>query len=369
MSHTNQVSNPKHLQKGPEPLKSLFGCLFVLEEFTIMGKTADLTVVQKTIIDSLHKVGKTQKVIAKEAGCSRSAVSKHINGQLSGRQKCGRKRCTSWRDDRSLEKMVRKGPFKNVGELHKDWTQAGVAASRETTRRRMLDMGFKCRIPVVKPLLTSKQRQRRLTWAREKKDWTVGQWSKVLFSDESKFCISFGNKGPRVWRKTGEAQNGRCRKSSVKFPQSVMTWGSMSAAGVGPLCFIKSSINAAVYQEILEHFMLASVDQLYGDEDFIFQQDLAPAHTAKTTKSWFNNHGITVLDWPANSPDLNPIENLWGIAKRKLNGKRPNNKEELKAAIEACWSSITPEICHKMVASMPRRIKAVIRAKGAPTKY
>ncbi len=101
--------------------------------------------------------------------------------------------------------------------------------------------------------------------------------------------------------------------------------------------FSESTVNAAIYQEILEHFMLPSADKLYGDADFIFQQDLAPAHTAKGTKSWFNDHGVTVLDWPANSPDLNPIENLWGIVKK--------------------------------ITSMPRRIEAVIKAKGAPTKY
>lgn len=158
-------------------------------------------------------------------------------------------------------------------------------------------MGFKCRIPLVKPLLNNKQRQKRLTWAKEKQNWSVAQWSKVLFSDESNFCISFGNQGPRVWRKNGEA------------------------------------------------------------------------HTAKSTKTWFNDRGITVLDWPANSPDLNPIENLWGIAKRKMRDMRPNNAEELKAAIEASWSSITPQQCHRLIASMPRRIEAVIAAKGAQTKY
>ncbi len=99
-------------------------------------------------------------------------------------------------------------------------------------------------------------------------------------------------------------------KSSVKFPQSVMIWGAMSSAGVGPLCFLKTNVTAPVYQEILEHFMLPSADQLFKDADFIFQQDLAPAHTAKSTKSWLNDHGVGVLDWPANSPDLNPIENL-----------------------------------------------------------
>ncbi|KAI2647778.1 Transposable element Tc1 transposase [Labeo rohita] len=174
---------------------SQFGSL----SYTIVGKTADLTVVQKTIIDTLHKEGKPQTFIAKEAGCSQ------------------------------------------------------------------------------RPLLNHRQRQRRLTWAKEKKKWTVAQWSKVLFSDESKFCISFGNQGPRVWRKGGEAHSPSCLKSSVKFPQTVMIWGAMSSAGVGPLCFLKTKVTAPVYQEILEHLMLPSADQLFKDADFILQQDLAPA--------------------------------------------------------------------------------------------
>ncbi len=81
--------------------------------------------------------------------------------------------------------------------------------------------------------------------------------------------------------------------------------------------------------------MLPSADKLYGDADFIFQQDLAPAHTAKGTKSWFNDHGVTVLDWPANSPDLNPIENLWGIVKRKMRDTRPNNADEAEGRYQS----------------------------------
>ncbi len=129
---------------------------------------------------------------------------------------------------------------------------------------------------------------------------------------------------------------------------------------------MKSTVNAAIYQDILEHFMLSSADKLYGDADFIFQQDLAPAHTAKSTKSWLNDHGVTVLDWPANSPDLNPTENLCGIVKRKMRDTRPNNTDDLKAAIKATWASVTPEQCHSLIASMPRRIDAAINAKGGP---
>ncbi len=216
--------------------------------YTIMGKTADLTVVQMTIIVTLHKEGKPQTCIAKEAGCPQSAVSKHVNRKLSGRKKCGRKRCTTNRENRSLMRIVKQNRFKNLGELHKEWTETGVKVSRATTHRRVKEFDYSCR-------------QRRLTWAKEKKNWTLAQWSKVLFSDESKFCISFGNQGPGVWRKGGEAHSPSCLKSSVKFPQSVMIWAAMSSAGVGPLClFFLNNATAPVYQEILEHCVLPSAD-------------------------------------------------------------------------------------------------------------
>ncbi len=112
--------------------------------------------------------------------------------------------------------------------------------------------------------------------------------------------------------------------------------------------------------------MLPSADQLFKDADFIFQQDLAPAHTAKSTKSWLNDHGVGVLDWPANSPDLNPIENLRGIVKRKMRNKRPKNADELKATVKETWASIPPQQCHKLITSMPHRIEAVIKAKRSP---
>ncbi|KAG1924783.1 hypothetical protein F2P79_025933 [Pimephales promelas] len=170
-------------------------------------------------------------------------------------------------------------------------------------------------------------------------NWTVAQWLHVIRKSR---CQGL----EEDW---GE---GNAKMPEVKYPESVM-----------------GRVNAASYQEIFEHFMLPSAEKLYGDEDFIFQHDLAPAHSAKTIGKWFTDHGITVLNWPANSLDLNPIENLWDMVKRKLKDSRPNTLDELKAAIEASWASITPQHCHRLIASMPRHIKAVISAKGFPTKY
>ncbi len=111
----------------------------------------------------------------------------------------------------------------------------------------------------------------------------------------------------------GEAHSPSCLKSSVKFPQSVMICGAMS-----------SNVTAPVYQDILEHFMLPSADQLFKDADFIIQQDLAHAHTAKSTKSWLNDHGVGVLDWPANSPESEPHRESMGYCQEE------NEKQETK---------------------------------------
>ncbi len=121
----------------------------------------------------------------------------------------------------------------------------------------------------TKLILKQKHSQKHFTWAKEKNNWTFAQWSKILFLDKSTLNVSSG-----VWRKSVEAQNPSCLKSSVKFPKSVMICGAVMSAGGGPLCFIKFKVNAVIYQEILEHFMFPSAGKLYGDADFLFPAGL-----------------------------------------------------------------------------------------------
>ncbi len=212
--------------------------------------------------------------------------------------------------------------------------QSGVQCFKNHyAHRRSKTWGFILSHSLCQPLWTTDSVRSVSPGLKTKKDW-------LLLSDPKlcslmKVILHFlWNQGPRVWRKRGEAQNPRCLRSSVKFPQSVMVWDAMSSFGVGPLCFLRSMVNTAIYQEVLEHFMLPAADQLYGDADFIFQQDLAPAQSAKATSTWYKDNGIPVLNWPANSPDLNPIENLWGIVKRKMRYARPNNAKSWRPLSE-----------------------------------
>ncbi len=180
-----------------------------------MGNTYDLTMVQMTIIDTLHKEGKSQRVITERGGSSRSAVSKHIKcSWLEGRNcvgKCAQatgmtaslRILSSKADSNTLETFTRSEL--KLESVHQESPRTDIFRKRAT-----------------KPLLKQKHRQKRLTWAKEKKNWTVAQWSKVLFSDESQFSISFGNQGPRVWRKSGEAQNPCSLKSSMKYVTQIL---------------------------------------------------------------------------------------------------------------------------------------------------
>lgn len=142
----------------------------------------------------------------------------------------------------------------------------------------------------------------------------------------------------------------------------------MSSSGVGKLVFVEGIMNSLQYINILSNNLYESA-RILNLENFIFQQDNDPKHTARITKRFFEEKQIKVLDWPSQSPDLNPIEHLWAHIKKLLSKKKLKNKTELKEELTNIWKSISQETCENVVNSMNRRVREVLKAKGAPTKY
>ena len=149
----------------------------------------------------------------------------------------------------------------------------------------------------------------------------------------------------------------------------VMVWGCMSAAGVGLICRVDGTVNAAKYKQILETHMLASAAATFDNVEWYFQQDNAPCHKAKTVMSWLEGSGVNVLSWPPQSPDLNPIEYLWNVLFKKITGNKPQNTNSLFEMLQKKWQSIEVDTCRNLVHFMPRRIRTVDKSRGGYSKY
>jgi hypothetical protein len=254
-----------------------------------------------------------------------------------------------------------------ASEVQQDFN---ITISAQTVRNRLREKGFKGQVPRKKPFISKTNMTKRFNWAKIHQNWTVDDWKKVIWSDESKFNL-FGSDGVRkVWRKPGEEYKPECMKKTVKHGGgSVMVWGAMALNGVGNLHFIDDIMTKEVYKDVLENNLFSSARKLRMRRNFIFQQDNDPKHTAKILQKYFEEKRINVLPWVAQSPDLNPIEHLWAELERRTKGRHPKCKEELKTILSTAWNEISSDVTKKLVESMPRRVQAVIEAKGGSTKY
>ena len=327
-------------------------------------------------IVSLLLQGKSSRFIAENQKVSKSTVlnvAKAKNIQM--KSKGGAKKKLSQRDEKFCAKQITSGESKSVVELTKTLKEKhNINVNRRTVARALNNQGLRAGEKKKKPGLSQKNIKARLEWAKERKHWTVEDWNRVIFSDESK--INRFNSDGRSWcwfRDVNQLED-RTIKTTYKHGGGggVMVWGCMTSQGVGYLCKIEGIMDQHLYKNILEEELMETMEFYEIDpKEVIFQHDNDPKHKSKLVQEWLSDQEFKVLPWPAQSPDLNPIEHLWAEVKRKLNkfDSPPKGMLDLWERIESTWNEITPQTCQNLISSMPRRINDVIKAKGRWTKY
>ena len=150
-----------------------------------------------------------------------------------------------------------------------------------------------------------------------------------------------------------------------------MFWGSFSAKGLGRLIKVEGMMNSDKYKAILETHLLPSMTRNFPDGDSIFQQDHAPCHISRKMRTFFEESELEILDWPGNSPDINPIENLWAIIKQRLLKEDCLTMAKLISAVIRTWyhDEQVTKMCSTLVESMPNRVQMLVKAKGGHISY
>ncbi len=321
-------------------------------------------------IISLHKKGEGYKKISKALLISQNTVAKVVqtfkkDGTATiSQRRSGRPRKLTPRQERLLMRRVEENRHASSLQLSKEVeSQTGVTISRDTIRHTL----HGCR-PRKKPLLKPRHKKAHLEFARTHADKDEDYLDSILWSDETKINV-FGTDGFKtVWCRKGEEYKEKHMVPTVKHGGgSVLMWGCMSAAGVGELHFIDGIMNSQMYCSILKEKVLPSLRAL--GRRALFQHDNDPKHTSKATVGFLKKNRVKVIQWPSMSPDLNPIEHLWGILKRQVEHHSPSSIQSLKEVILEEWKKIDLAKCRQLVHSMPRRLGAVIKNHGGHTKY
>ena len=337
-----------------------------------------LTEEESIKIGTLKESGHSFRDIGQRLGRSISVISRAYTryqetNSYRRRPGQGRPRCTTPREDRALVRAAVQDRWMTAPQLaarHQNVT--GRTISSETVRIILKRAGLRNRRPARGPALTQQQRRNRLAFARNHRGWNRRGWGRVLFSDECRFKLRRCDGRVRVWRRSNERYRQDCIQHRVPFGGgSVMMWAGITRDNRTALVHIPPpGMNAERYiTKVVEPHVIPFLEQ--GAENLIFQQDNARPHVARQTLDFLHAAGITLLDWPANSPDLNPIEHLWDELARRVNEREvvPTTLQQLRVALLEEWDNIPQRTISTLIDSMRNRCALVIEANGGVTRY
>ena len=336
--------------------------------------TKQLSEIEIGQILALIQCGHSYRSIAKDVGRSKEAIRMIFlkftaTGSAARRHGSGRPCKTTARVDAAVLRVVRAHPRTSCCDLHREFEDLRHVSLR-TIQRRIVETGeFQNVFTRRKPFINTRNRAIQVQWARDHLSWTREQWRRVLWSDESPFVLRYNRRTRcyvRVWAPPSPEQF----TGTIKHDAKLMVWGCFAAHGVGRLYRVQGLLEKHQFLRILMDELLPSVETLFpNNAPWIFQQDNDPKHTALMNQGYLRANNVNILRWPSQSPDLNPIENLWSILDMRLKDRNPQNLDQLFECLQGGWAALPVSLLESLADSMPVRCQAVINSHGYPTKY
>jgi transposase len=317
------------------------------------------------VVESYNNENTTIRAISRDTGIPRSTVARYLNKYkkavtVDEVQNQGRPSKLDDGDIKCITKLLSEKPFLTSKELSDELKRRRkVNVTPRTIRNHLHRLKYKNSRPRDVPMLTEAAKEKRLRFATENKDT---DWEKIFFSDET--MIQLGANLTCAWHQSGS----RPLNQKSRFPRKLMFWSAVSTWSKFELFEIEGTVTAERYVGMLrEEFVPWVRRQKKGK--WIFQQDNAPSHTAKRSKAFLADEKIECLIWPPYSPDLNPIENLWGLLKILVDKEKPKTVDELRTIAKKKWAEISMDAVRNTIKSLPARLEKVIAAGGGNIDY
>lgn len=324
----------------------------------------------------LRKLGKTGRDISDYLHVSERTVSRvfrryQLTGKVGSGSRSGRPRCTDEETDTSIALVARVERFVSARGVKRRLELNDVSV--RTVDRRLIEAGLHGRIAQHKRSLSEAERRKRLSFAEGYRNWTKERWEHVLFSDEK--C--FYGKGwcGQVWvrREVGTALDPDNTVDQRSHPVKINAWACFTAKGQGYMYLFNETMDAKVMKSILGDNLIPSAERLGLITDppqpWFFLHDNDKKFKSRLVTEWVHTNGITVLDFPPYSPDLNPIENLWSIVAREVEKHSCETMEALQDRVAEEWDNVDKRHLLALAHSMPKRCQDVIDANGHYTSY
>uniref|UniRef100_A0A1E1XE22 Putative transposable element n=1 Tax=Amblyomma aureolatum TaxID=187763 RepID=A0A1E1XE22_9ACAR len=325
----------------------------------------------RLLVVHLSMSGMSQRDIQKLVGCSLKTVNLIVqrfrdDGTVADRPR-RRRRVTSEEEDRLIVAAVVDEPFLTADEIRRE---LGLAASGHTIRLRLHEAGLTCFNGQMRRSLTAQHKEIRLEFATEHAHWDVGQWLSVVFTNESTMSLKWDpNRG--AWRALHSWNDPlSIRQLVVSGHVSINLFAIMTYEGLGPLVRITGSATPEKCSNIISNVLVPYLlDGPFKEGDYVLQLDATPTYTSEEVQDHIEQLGISVINWPPKSEDLNPIKSVWEIVKKRICRKRVSqpSPDKLWALIEKEWNVLrkTPDFVRGFYTSLPQRIADLVRLNGA----